>query len=84
MTEPYEQGVTIPLRAANCTGGPPAGNGCCKASCGKDCASCAVELAVADIAARATKMIPRYRNGAAHVFFAFGSDFQVGFGRIVA
>jgi hypothetical protein len=41
---PNDFGVTIPLRTSNCTGGPPGGNGCCKAQCGSNCDSCAVEL----------------------------------------
>ncbi len=71
-----EQGITIPLRESNCTGGPPGGNGCCKSSCGENCDSCSVELAASMIAARVAQMKPRYRHGNEHVFFAFGSDFQ--------
>ena len=71
-----EQGTTIPLREANCTGGPPGGNGCCTSTCGGNCDSCAVELAASIIAARVAQMKPRYRHGDEHVFFAFGSDFQ--------
>ena len=78
---PNQFGVTIPLRSTNCTGGPPAGNGCCKSQCGSNCDSCAVELIMDgegkdQIAARVATMVAEYKKGTEHVLFAFGSDFQ--------
>jgi hypothetical protein len=80
---PNQFGITIPLRDGNCTGGPPGGNGCCTRSCGSNCDSCAVQLALdgqpgdkTHIASRVAMMVDRYRKGAEHVLFAFGSDFQ--------
>ena len=71
-----KMGVTIQYRTANCTGGPPSGNGCCKTECHTNCSSCAAELGAETIAARVAKMVPEYRHGSRHVFFAFGSDFR--------
>ena len=80
---PNEFGVTIPLRDSNCTGGPPAGNGCCRTQCGSNCDSCAVELALdggpddkKHIASRVAMIVSRYKHGSEHVMFTFGSDFQ--------
>ena len=70
---PNQFGPTIQLRETNCTGGP---HGCCKSKCSGGCDTCAVELIAEIIAARVATMTPRYRHGAEHVLFAFGSDFQ--------